>query len=245
MLEYRSSCPPTSPSPSFFFFVSASMPCICIRRRMTSSGWAEVCAAAPPAAPISNRATVPTGPTCASQRPLSVSYTMNSTPTYGNMATRVGPRPRYSPRTPEVRYTLESASGMERHWSGYSVSIVLTTSRGYTIEAATIPATPPAKSLAPAWSEGSDIVEARPIPARSIRRLTNSYTRNWVPRLGATLRQLAPLPLNIPLTPSFLHVLASSSVMDEHASPRHIMTVLTISMGAQHVRESMPAMAPA
>mmetsp|Transcript_636 Transcript_636/g.1509 ORF Transcript_636/g.1509 Transcript_636/m.1509 type:complete len:203 (-) Transcript_636:147-755(-) len=49
----------------------------------------------------------------------------------------------------------------------------------------------------------------------------------------------------MPRSPSASHVRASSSRMETQASPRHIMTVLTISMGAHRVRLMMPATAPA
>ena len=60
--------------------------------------------------------------------------------------------------------------------------------------------------------------------------------RTCVPRDGATLRQLAPLPLNRPRNPSTSHAFCSSCDMVPHSSPRHIIIVLTISRGAQQVR---------
>ena len=55
-----------------------------------------------------------------------------------------------------------------------------------------------------------------------------------MPREGATLRQLATLPRNSPFMPSAFHVRSSSLHIDTHSSPRHIITVETISSGAQH-----------
>lgn len=106
-----------------------------------------------------------------------------------------------------------------------------------------MPAMPPAKRRAPALS---GMPAARPNqPPATIIRFTFSYTRNCVPRCGATFKQLAPLPLKRPWNPSLFHAFLSSSVMEEHSSPRHIMSVETISSGAHADREMIPATAPA
>lgn len=120
---------------------------------------------------------------------------------------------------------------------------VFTTSSGYTITAATIPAIPPAQRRGSAPSGAPGTSPNQPYVTSS--RLTYSYTRNWVPRLGATFRQLAPFPLKSPCIPSAFHAFLSSARMPPLSPPLHIITVDTISSGAHALREMMPAIAPA
>ena len=79
-------------------------------------------------------------------------------------------------------------------------------------------------------SSGVPAAAKKNAPA-TIRLFMNSKTRNCEPLLGATLRQLAPLPLNRPFHPSAFQALSNSSIMVE-SPPLHIITVDTISSGA-------------
>ena len=106
-----------------------------------------------------------------------------------------------------------------------------------------MPATPPAKRRVKAFS-GAPAAAKKKVPA-TILLFMYSKTRNCVPRLGATLRQLAPLPLKRPVMPPSSHARRSSARMPPTSLPRHIITVETISSGAHAVREMMPAIAPA
>ena len=109
---------------------------------------------------------------------------------------------------------------------------------------------PPERPVTTALADRTYVAATTPRPAPNIHRLVASYTRNcaaevqgcekarWLtwtwrsallrrtcaPRLGATLRQLAPLPLNNPRQPSCRHAFRSSSPRDAAASPRHIIT---------------------
>ena len=109
--------------------------------------------------------------------------------------------------------------------------------------AAHMPAMPPARRRAPAGSGAPATMPNHPFSASILLAL--SYTRNCVPRCGATFKQLAPLPLKSPRMPSLRHASFNSGNIPLLSPPLHIISVATISIGAQAVREMTPATAPA
>lgn len=78
-----------------------------------------------------------------------------------------------------------------------------------------------------------------------ICRLKNSNATNWMPFVGATFKQFAPLPLYKPATPSRAQSCFNTSNGPCTAPTAAIFIVATTSKGDTKVREITPAMAPA
>lgn len=78
---------------------------------------------------------------------------------------------------------------------------------------------------------------------RNITRLSASKATNWMPFVGATLRQFAALPLKKPRIPSLAKSWRSSTNSGRVAPVEHMLTVATTSNGDTAVREMMPAIA--
>mmetsp|Transcript_15381 Transcript_15381/g.18231 ORF Transcript_15381/g.18231 Transcript_15381/m.18231 type:complete len:204 (+) Transcript_15381:460-1071(+) len=142
--------------------------------------------------------------------------------------------------------TPRKAALIPLYFPGYMVNIVLTTSIGYTIEDAIIPANPPAIRRSAGFnvmsaSSGNPILLFLYATRRSLK---DSKAKNCTPLVGATLRQFAPFPLKNPFRPSTRKSSTNSPIIFLFP-PRTICAVAITSNGDTAVRETIPATAPA